>query len=155
MEERTDKTRDGSPSTVNYHSAPTSPTGPKDIPTSSSSLSIYTRSCQAEPARETDQSLESTFKTLHLKEPPQPKMFAAVGAIFEHASQDEDEIDLEGFGNWRAVLQRADQLGGRGLTDPEALNLIKQILDHLWSSDLEEDLVNAAKILADLCRERE
>ena len=155
MEDKTDKSQDGSPSTLDNHPGSTSPPVLKDTPISSSSLSSKTTSDQAQSAHELDHSLESVLQRLHLTEPPHLRMFAAVGAIFERASQDEDEIDLGVVGDWRAVLQHADELNRHGLTDPEALTVIKRILDQLWSSGAERDLVNATKILADLCRERE
>lgn len=80
-------------------------------------------------------------------------MFVAVGAIFQHAIQGGEGVDLGVTGRWRTVLERGNEASRRGLTDIEALKLVRKILDHLWSNGPEEDLVNAAKVLADACRE--
>ena len=81
------------------------------------------------------------------------QIFAPIGAIFEHAAAQE-EADL-GVGDWKALLKHAEESSRRGNKDVDALRLIRTILDYLWSSGSEEDLVSAAKILADGSRECE
>lgn len=155
MEGKTDKTRDGSPSTLDQSSGSASSTGPQNTPTFNSSLSTNSTSNQTEPAHESDPSLDTILTQLKLEEKPPRGMFTAVGAIFEHTSQDAEDVHVDDFRDWRAVLEHADGLNARGLTHPDALSLIRHILHHLWSIGLEDDLANATKILADLCRERE
>ncbi|MCJ1467634.1 hypothetical protein MMC07_006259 [Pseudocyphellaria aurata] len=80
-------------------------------------------------------------------------MFVALSAIFQHATGDEEGADLGVTDRWRAVLELGDESDRRGRRDVEALKLVRKILDHLWLNGPEEDLLNAAKVLADACRE--
>ncbi|MCJ1265580.1 hypothetical protein MMC22_005460 [Lobaria immixta] len=151
MEERTDITPDGLPSALDCPSSSPSPQKPPASLIPNASHGISTTPDQACPPHQSDSSLERTFGDLKLTD--EPDMFVAVGAIFQHAIQGDEGVDLGVTDRWRAVLERANESSRRGLTDIEALKLVRKILDHLWSNGPEEDLVNAARVLADACRE--
>ena len=153
MEKETDIILDGSPTPSDHESFFGSfTTTPVTLPSSSSFTSITpNQSCSA---RQSGPSLDSIFSQLELVEKPPLTMFTALGTIFQHAIRGEQAIDL-GVRDWWSVLRHADEASGRGFTDAGALTLIETILEHLWSNGPEDDLVNAARILADACRERE
>lgn len=153
MEERTDITPDGLPSPLDC--LPSSPPAHKLSASliSNASHTISTTPDQAcPPNNQSELSLESRFRDLGLEE-PDAHMFVALGAIFQRATRDDESVDLGVTDRWRAVLERGNESSRRGRTDVEALKLVRKILDHLWLNGPEEDLLNAAKILADACRE--
>lgn len=80
-------------------------------------------------------------------------MFSSIGIIYQHATTQGEEEAALGVDNWQVLLNSADESSQQGLMDIEALKLIRTILDRLWSSGSEEDLVNAARLLADRSRE--
>ena len=80
-------------------------------------------------------------------------MFSSIGIIYQHSTSQEEEEAALGVDNWQVLLTSADESSQQGLMDIEALKLIRTILDRLWSSGSEEDLVNAARLLADRSRE--
>lgn len=155
MEERTDITSDGLPSTLNCHSSSSSPQQPPAPLIADASHTISTTPDQTDPPRRRDASLESKLRDLKLTHEPDARMFVALGAIFQHATRDDEGADLGVTDRWRAVLEHGDESDRRGLMDVEALRLVRKILDHLWLNGPEEDLLNAAKVLADACREGE
>lgn len=140
-------------STSDYHSLPPSPTASHPSSTWDSSLVSENTLAQYKPDDSGEPSLESTLEGLTINESSSSQMFASIGVIFQHAIAQE-EVDL-GIANWQARLEQAELSSQRGIKDVDALRLIRTILDYLWSSGSEEDLVSAAKILADGCRECE
>lgn len=154
MEERTDIIPDGSPSTLNCLSSCSLPPLKPPVPLiPNASHTISTTPDQACLPHQSEPPLEGIFRDLKLTDKPTEKMFAALGAIFQHATQHEEGVDLGVTDRWRAVLYRGSESSRRGLTDIEALKLVRKILDHLWLNGPEEDLLNAAKVLADASRE--
>lgn len=154
MEARTDITPDGLPSTLDGLSS--SPP-PQKSPAPRVPNAAHSISTALDQACSPDQSepLETLFGDLTLRSEPDGEMFVALGAIFQHATQDDEVAELGVTDRWRAVLERGNESSRRGLTDIEALRVVRKILDHLWLNGPEEDLVNAAKVLADACREGE
>ena len=156
MQERTDITPDGLPSALDCLSSPPSPQKPPAPPAPQTPDASHTTSTTPDPycpPQQVDPSLEEVFRGLNITDEPDAPMFVAVGAIFHHATQGDEVVDLGMTGRWRTVLQRGNEASRRGLIDIEALKLVRKIIDHLWSNGPEEDLVNAAKVLADACRE--
>lgn len=154
METRTDIITDGLPSTWDGLSSSPSPQKSPAPRISNASHTISTARDHACSPHQ-NEPLETRLNKLTLRSEPDGKMFVALGAIFQHATQDDEGADLGVTDRWRAVLERGNESSRRGLTDIEALKLVRKILDHLWSNGPEEDLVNAAKVLADACREGE
>ncbi len=152
MEPGSDIILDGSPSTLNQH--PVSPS-PTEISNTQVSKSPPATPDEDLVAQETEPSIESLLDRLELAERLPPRMFTAVGAIFQQAARDEGIFDPGGTDDWRAALVRADESSRRGFIDIAALGLIRKILYHMWSNGPVEDLVKAAKVLADASRERE
>lgn len=155
MEERTDISPDGLPLTLNCLSSSPLPHKPSAPLIPNASHATSTTPDQACQPHQSEPSLETIFRSLKLTDEPDPRMFVAVGTIFQHAIQDGEGTDLGVRDRWQAVLERGDESTRRGLTDIEALKLVRRILDHLWLNGPEEDLVSAAKVLAIACREGE
>lgn len=140
-------------STSDHRSLPPSPIVPNSSLVWDSSLINDNTPAQHKPDSSGEPSLESIFDSLNIHRSSPMQIFAPIGAIFEHAAAQE-EADL-GVGDWKALLKHAEESSRRGNKDVDALRLIRTILDYLWSSGSEEDLVSAAKILADGSRECE
>lgn len=145
--------QDVSFSTSDRRSPPPSPTASQPSLIEDLPLKLENTSAQDCSDNLGESSLESKLSSLEISDSPPSQMFASIAAIFQRATAQE-EVDV-GVGDWRALLERAEASSRRGNKDIDALRLVRTILDYLWSSGSEEDLVSASKILADGSRECE
>ena len=143
MEEKTDISEDGLPLTLTCLSSSPLPHKSPAPPISNASHATNATPDQACQSHQSEPSLETIFRGLKLADERNPRMFVAVGAIFQHATRDGEGTDLGVRDRWQEVLERGDDSTRRGLTDIEALKLVRRILDHLWSNGPDEDLVRA------------
>ena len=156
MEGKQDIWLNESPSATDYRSPPVSPKIFSQVPSPDSSNINQGRSFSPGNASPPTTSLEAVFNQLELSELPLlplSRMFNTVRTSFQRiVNRETSEFE---FHDWQAVLERAEELSQHDQTDTEALRLVRAILDYLWSNELEEDLVDVAKVLADGSRESE
>lgn len=146
-----------SPSTSSNHHSPSasSKVTQSSTPQSPPAKSLREDQHQSQTPEHLEVSIESLLGHLELKERLPVRMFTTVGAIFQQATCHEGTVDPGGTSDWQAVLEGADTFYNSGRIDLRALQVIRNILDYLWLNGPEDDLVKAAIVLADACRERE
>lgn len=132
------------------------PSSPKILPSVLSSgplLNTENVLMLVDSTQRSDLSIDEALERLVLSDKGATQMFTLIGAIFQRAIEQGRTTDLD-VEDWRSLLQQADESSRNGQPDIDALGLIRKILACLWSSKSEE-IVEATKLLADGCRERE
>ncbi len=149
-----DISRDGPPSPGDHHTPPVPRTPAPSRSIDHSSFDTKDATERIDVAQASEISLDAALEQLRLGEKPPMGMFSQIGAAFQHATDQDESVHL-GVDDWRSQLEHAEKLSQEGERDIKTLRLIRIMLDHLWSRNHEDGLVNIANLLADGSRERE